>query len=138
MGDVIVHEELRAKKKYLKAMRTIFEEMDTDGSLCVTEAEFEKRLKNENVQAYFNHLQLDVSDARTVFGILDFDHDGEVSIDEFLSGCYRLQGPSRSLDMKIMQYQVRHLTQVLHRNYDILSSLGLECRSTGSLRAKER
>jgi len=108
--EVVVHEEMQAKKLYLDSMRAIFEEMDNDNSGCVSGKEFSERLNDERVIAYFNSLKLDISDALTVFKLLDSDHSGEVEIDEFLEGCYRLQGDSRSLDMKIMQYQVKFLS----------------------------
>merc|ERR1719271_785286 len=91
-------------------MEEIFEEMDEDakGTICLKE--FEDKLQDERVQAYFNVLKLDVSDARVLFHLLDNDNSDEVGIDEFLEGCYKLQGVSRSLDMKIMQYEVQQLT----------------------------
>jgi len=108
--DIIVHEELQAKKKYLSSMQEIFEEMDEDCKGTISLQEFEEKLKDERVIAYFNVLKLDVSDARTLFQLLDYDNSDEVGIDEFLEGCYKLQGVSRSLDMKIMQYEVQQLT----------------------------
>merc|ERR1712217_926110 len=99
-------------KQYLKSMRAVFEEMDTDGTACVTEEEFESKLSDERVIAYFNALKLDVSDARTLFSLLDHDQSHEVSIHEFLTGCYKLQGESRSLEMKIMQCEVKFLKEM--------------------------
>jgi len=109
--EIIVHEELEAKKSYLSSMRQVFEEMDADSTGCISLEEFERRLNDERVIAYFNALKLDVSDARTLFRLLDYDQSNEVNIDEFLTGCYRLQGESRSLDMKIMQCEVRFLQE---------------------------
>jgi hypothetical protein len=107
--DIVVHEELQTKKQYLQAMQEIFEEMDEDGKGTISLCEFEDKLQDERVIAYFNVLKLDVSDAVILFQLLDGDQSDEVGIDEFLEGCYKLQGESRSLDMKIMQYEVRFL-----------------------------
>jgi hypothetical protein len=109
--DIVVQEELQAKKVYLESMAELFEEMDEDGRGTITVKEFEHKLQDENVIAYFNALKLDVSDARTLFQLLDYDHSDEVGMDEFLDGCYGLQGESRSLDMKIMQYEVQYLKE---------------------------
>merc|ERR1712232_372123 len=73
--------------------------------------EFESKLGDERVVAYFNAMKLDVSDAVMLFRMLDYDQSDEISIDEFVVGCYKLQGESRSLDMKIMQYEVRFLQE---------------------------
>uniref|UniRef100_A0A7S4QXF7 EF-hand domain-containing protein n=1 Tax=Alexandrium monilatum TaxID=311494 RepID=A0A7S4QXF7_9DINO len=109
--EVIVLEEMESKKTYLKSMREVFDEMDEDDTGCITMEEFERKLNDQRVIAYFNALKLDVSDARTVFRLLDYDQSNEVNIDEFISGCYRLQGESRSLDMKIMQCEVQFLQE---------------------------
>merc|ERR1711933_620282 len=49
------------------------------------------------------------SDARTLFKLLDHNQSELISISEFLTGCYKLQGEARSLDMKIMQLEVTFL-----------------------------
>jgi len=118
--EVIVHEELEAKKQYTDALSQVFAEMDIDGSGCLSLDEFERRLDDERVIAYFNYLKLDISDARTVFRLLDFDHSEEVSITEFVSGCYNLQGESRALDMKIMQCEVKYLTESFETLHKII------------------
>mmetsp|Transcript_104033 Transcript_104033/g.320906 ORF Transcript_104033/g.320906 Transcript_104033/m.320906 type:complete len:268 (+) Transcript_104033:2-805(+) len=109
--EVIVHEELESKKTYLRSMKEVFDELDEDGTGLITLQEFESKLNDERVIAYFNALKLDISHARTLFWLLDVDHSNEVNIDEFLTGCYKLQGESRSLDLKIMECEVRFLQE---------------------------
>merc|ERR1712100_631912 len=77
--------------------------------------EFESKFDDERVIAYFRLLKLDVNDARALFQILDYDHSNEVGISEFIDGCYKLQGESRSLDMKIMQYEIQCLQESFQR-----------------------
>lgn len=107
--DIVVADELETKKVYLRSMQEVFMEMDEDGYGTISREEFEKNLACEKIIAYFNALKLDVSDAKVLFTLLDYDHTGEITIDEFLDGCYKLQGESRSLDMKIMQYEVKFI-----------------------------
>jgi Ca2+-binding EF-hand superfamily protein len=109
--EVVVNEELQTKKNYLKNMREVFEEMDEDDSGCISAEEFETRLNDERVIAYFNAMKLDVSDARALFRLMDYDQSGEVSIGEFLDSCYRLQGESRRIDMKMMEMELRYLQE---------------------------
>eukprot|EP00415_Alexandrium_ostenfeldii_P003825 UN3825 len=94
-------------------MREIFDAMDDNDSGSVSLQEFEAKLADERIIAYFNALKLDVSDARRLFWLIDKDKSEEVDIDEFLSGCYELQGESRALDTKLMQHEVRSL----HANF---------------------
>jgi len=109
--DIIAHEELQSKKMYLESMQDLFQEMDDDGQGTISMEEFESKLKDERVVAFFNALKLDVSDARVLFRLLDVDDSGDITIQEFLDGCYELQGESRSLDMKIMQIEVKQLRE---------------------------
>merc|ERR1719353_1821311 len=95
-------------------MQDIFVEMDQDEQGTISLEEFESKLEDERVIAYFNALKLDVSDARVLFRLLDTDESGEITIDEFIVGCYKLQGESRSLDMKIMIFEVNALRDMNH------------------------
>ena len=96
---------------YLDSMEDLFEEMDGDGFGTISMEEFESKLQDERVIAFFHALKLDVSGARVLFRLLDVDDSGDITIDEFLDGCYELQGESRSLDMKIMQIEVKQLRE---------------------------
>merc|ERR1712151_907905 len=102
----MIQEELREKDKYLQCMTDIFEEMDTDGTGFISLDEFEEKLDDDQVIAYFSTLKLDVSDARLLFKLLDHDRSDEVNITEFITGCYKLQGDARSLDTKLMRCEV--------------------------------
>uniref|UniRef100_A0A7S2F6P0 EF-hand domain-containing protein n=1 Tax=Alexandrium andersonii TaxID=327968 RepID=A0A7S2F6P0_9DINO len=108
---ITAHEELESKKDYLRAMREIFNEMDEDDTGSISLMEFEKKLSDERVVAYFSAMKLDVSDARKLFLLIDHDHSDEVDIDEFVTGCYKLQGESRSLDVKLMQYELNFVRE---------------------------
>lgn len=111
--EAVVQEELAAKEKYLERMRLAFEEMDANGTGLLSMDEFQRKLDDERVQAYFNALKLDVSDASKLFMLLDYDQSGEIGIDEFLTGVHKLKGESRALDMAIMMYEVRWLAEAL-------------------------
>jgi len=119
--DIMAHEELQSKKRYLESMQDIFEEMDADGQGTISMEEFQENLKDERVIAYFNALKLDVTDARVLFRLLDTDDSGEITIDEFIVGCYKLQGESRSLDMKIMQFELNVVRDLSHEMHHTLS-----------------
>lgn len=111
--ELIIQEEIQNKKDYLENMAAIFEEIDADNTGYISQDEFEQSLQDERVKAYFHSMKLDVTDARTLFTLLDYDQSTEVNIKEFIAGCYKLQGESRSLDVKIIHYEVRYLCEVL-------------------------
>jgi len=54
-------------------------------------------------------MKLDAGDANKLFKLMDKDNSGELDIDEFVSGCYQLQGESKSVDVKLMQLEVEKI-----------------------------
>lgn len=121
--EILVHEEMEAKKSYKESMREFFEEADEDGTGNISYSEFTKKLDDERVIAYFQAFKLDVSDASLLFTLLDYDNSGEIEIEEFLDGCYKLQGESRALDMKVMQLEVRFLKESFIHMAETLEAL---------------
>uniref|UniRef100_A0A7S1WXH9 EF-hand domain-containing protein n=1 Tax=Alexandrium catenella TaxID=2925 RepID=A0A7S1WXH9_ALECA len=109
--ETLVQDEMEARKDYFSHMQEVFNELDDDTDGVITMDEFERKLDDERVIAYFNVLNLDVSDARMLFTLLDYDQSGEVAVEEFLAGCNKLKGESRSLDLAIMQLEVRWLKE---------------------------
>jgi len=107
--DTLIKEELHREQRYLIDMREVFEEMDQDQTDAISLEEFEKHLNDDRVVAYFNTLKLNVTDARTLFLLLDHDRSGSVEIDEFLDGCTRLKGESKALDMAVMRFELAWL-----------------------------
>merc|ERR1719428_2832781 len=71
----------------------------------LTLAEFEKHLQDDDVRAYFASLELEVSDAWTLFKLLDTEGLCEISIEDFVVGCLKLRGQARSIDLAIMMYE---------------------------------
>jgi len=120
---VTANEEMHAKEDYLRSMRDIFEEMDEDDTGLISQAEFEAKLSDERVIAYFKAMKLDVSEARKLFWLIDYDQSDEIDIDEFVGGCYKLQGESRNLDIKFMQCEVHYLRQSFNGFATVLHSL---------------
>eukprot|EP00930_Biecheleria_cincta_P058457 TRINITY_DN44289_c0_g1_i2.p1 TRINITY_DN44289_c0_g1~~TRINITY_DN44289_c0_g1_i2.p1 ORF type:complete len:600 (-),score=109.80 TRINITY_DN44289_c0_g1_i2:179-1936(-) len=110
---MVVQEELEVKKQKLNQIRDLFDELDTDDTGVFDCDEFERRLSDERVRAYLASLQLDATDATALFRLLDSDQSNEVSIDEFVNGCYRLMGEATSFDAKLMQYEVTFLKDAM-------------------------
>eukprot|EP00930_Biecheleria_cincta_P100521 TRINITY_DN92152_c0_g1_i1.p1 TRINITY_DN92152_c0_g1~~TRINITY_DN92152_c0_g1_i1.p1 ORF type:complete len:548 (-),score=80.11 TRINITY_DN92152_c0_g1_i1:34-1677(-) len=124
--EVVVHEELREKKKVLDELEFLFHELDRDGSGKLSREEFNLNLANERVLAYFTSLKLNINEAEMVFDLLDFDQSGELSIDEFIQGCYQLQGEASAIDTKMMQIEVKFLKEIVSRLYSKMVPDGAE------------
>eukprot|EP00411_Alexandrium_monilatum_P108318 CAMPEP_0175792938 /NCGR_PEP_ID=MMETSP0097-20121207/83214_1 /TAXON_ID=311494 /ORGANISM="Alexandrium monilatum, Strain CCMP3105" /LENGTH=406 /DNA_ID=CAMNT_0017104121 /DNA_START=1 /DNA_END=1221 /DNA_ORIENTATION=+ len=113
--DMLIRSQLRYQDKYMRDMMRLFGEIDANGSGKISRGEFHNHLRDERALAYFEALKLDISDANTLFDLLDVDKSGEIDIEEFLSGCQRLKGESRALDLAVLRGEflswMGHLTR---------------------------
>merc|ERR1712217_429627 len=117
--DLVVQEELEHKGDFVALMQQVFNEIDTNNSGSLTLEEFEKHIEDDKILAYLRTLEIDVSQVRTLFTLLDVDNTGEVAIDEFVGGCLRLRGGATSMDLAVLKYQVEWIlrgVQSLNRN----------------------
>merc|ERR1711972_468020 len=81
-------------------------------------------------KAYFQSLDLDVSQAKDFFEMLDTDGSNFVGIDEFVEGCLRLKGGARSVDVNMVllnirkiHHQVRQLQKKSQQQFDLMTRL---------------
>lgn len=120
--SVIIRQQMHQKKAFLGNVQKLFDEIDLNGNGILTRNEFDRKLHDEKLLALFGALNLDAQDAARLFEVLDYDGSGEVARDEFLEGCWKLQGNS-SLDIKFMGYQVEAIKQhVLEVSEVVLTS----------------
>jgi len=118
--DLIVQEEMENKGEFVNLMQQVFNELDTNSSGALSFEEFEKHIEDDKILAYLRTLEIDVSQVRTLFTLLDVDNTGEVDIDEFVGGCLRLRGGATSMDLAVLKYQVEWIVrnvQTLSRNF---------------------
>jgi len=108
-SEVLIHEEMETKKEYLSSVRKLLLEMDTDDDGLITLQELVVSLSDPRVVSYFVAMGLQVEDATEIFQILDSDQNGYIEIEEFINGCYRLQGAAKNLDTKITQFKVNQV-----------------------------
>jgi len=121
--EVVIHEELQSRKEYMKDLNALFQAMDADGDGTMTRAEFDKCLKLENTQAFFQSMKLDVRKAERLFDLVDSDHSGSVTIEEFINGCFDLHGEATSFDSKVMQVEVRYMKDNMSLVFDMVQDL---------------
>merc|ERR1712032_315427 len=84
---------------YIEKIRELFDSVDTDRSGTITMAELEAMMHSEEMQAYFEALELDASDGWTLFKLMDRDGSNVVDVEEFIMGCMRLRGSARNIDI---------------------------------------
>merc|ERR1719310_1814661 len=59
------------------------------------------------MKSFFHAIDVDLSDARSVFALLDSDDSGEIDLDEFLNGCLGLHGPAKAIHLATLMYESR-------------------------------
>jgi len=103
--ELVTQNEMEKITQYARNVQRFFHEADVDGTGTLSLEEFEKYLGDEKVQAYFQSFELDVTQARTLFNLLDLDESNDVGIDEFVEGCMRMKGSARSIDVNMLLYE---------------------------------
>lgn len=109
--DVVIHSELASNENFIAEMKDIFEEVDAGGTGKITWDTFRAFMQDEHVQAWFASQQLDTSDARELFNLLDVNGDNEVGIEEFIMGCKKLRGQAKSADVVSLLRESKRTTQ---------------------------
>eukprot|EP00931_Biecheleriopsis_adriatica_P011565 TRINITY_DN112646_c0_g1_i1.p1 TRINITY_DN112646_c0_g1~~TRINITY_DN112646_c0_g1_i1.p1 ORF type:complete len:675 (+),score=134.36 TRINITY_DN112646_c0_g1_i1:117-2141(+) len=87
--------------------RRLFKSLDRDDSGAITMNEIKEHMGSPAVQEFFRTIDVDVSEAEVLFEILDISGDGEIDKEEFISGCLRLQGVARAIDLVLMTVDIR-------------------------------
>lgn len=103
-------DEMKALNKVQQA-RKLFRSLDVDSSGFIGFEELNVKLDSPEVQRYFRTIDVDLSEARYLFDMLDMNDSGTIDFEEFLSGCIRLQGPARSLDLLMVARDMRFAFQ---------------------------
>ncbi|CAK0824818.1 unnamed protein product [Prorocentrum cordatum] len=104
--QLIVEEEQERLRRYCEEIKGFFRQADLDNSGTLSWEEFYEYLHDDKIKAYFQTLELDISQAHVLFMLLDSDESNEVAIDEFVDGCMRLKGQARSIDVNFLLYEV--------------------------------
>jgi voltage-gated sodium channel len=94
-------------------LREVFMKADDDGSGTMTWEEFEKSIEDPQMDAVFKVIDLDRSEAKGLFQLIDVYDQGEIAREEFILGCLRLQGTAKALDLATLMYDNKRLAMFL-------------------------
>jgi len=88
-------------------LRELFMRTDADLSGVISWSEFQSNLDQPEMKFFFRSIDLDLSEARGLFRLLDVDESGEIDAEEFVMGCLRLRGNARSIDLVTIMNESR-------------------------------
>jgi hypothetical protein len=113
--DEVVEQWKKDQTNTTETLRGIFKDADLDCSGTMTLKEFKTHLTNPWVRAYFSGLEIDPSDAVSIFTLIAKEGSTEVEIDEFVAGTMKLKGHAKSVDVLTLMYDSARQTLQLNK-----------------------
>ncbi|CAK9047973.1 unnamed protein product [Durusdinium trenchii] len=129
--EIAIMKQMEWKEAQLRALKGVFVEIDADKSNVITTEELEVAMSKDSLTNFLESMDISTGDLRTLFRIMDQDGSGEISFEEFISGCMTLQGPAQSIQVE----DLRHQTMILRKD---IQRIGREYCSRASDRARVR
>eukprot|EP00929_Paragymnodinium_shiwhaense_P013747 TRINITY_DN12159_c0_g1_i1.p1 TRINITY_DN12159_c0_g1~~TRINITY_DN12159_c0_g1_i1.p1 ORF type:complete len:676 (-),score=117.90 TRINITY_DN12159_c0_g1_i1:85-2112(-) len=121
---VQLHREQRAA--YCDKIKSLFQDIDGDGSNCITFLEMQEHLQQDEAKALFRTLDLNIEDIWELFKLLDTDHTSQIELDEFINGCFRLRGTASAMDIAKLSYDNKVFRKrVFNFMHDVENKLGM-------------
>merc|ERR1711920_291403 len=95
--------------------------MDENGDNMITFDEFCHSLAKQDVRDYIAALQVEITDAKAFFSMLDFDGSGSVDIFEFVTGMLKLRGEAKSADIQLLMHESRRMLSLFRGLVDVVN-----------------
>lgn len=96
----------------LHHVRRLFQDFEHDkGETQLSWDDFEAQLGSPSMVEFFKAIDVDESEARGIFSLLDADDSGQIDLDEFLNGCLGLHGPAKALHLSTLMYETRLMSK---------------------------
>eukprot|EP00930_Biecheleria_cincta_P008949 TRINITY_DN110562_c0_g1_i1.p1 TRINITY_DN110562_c0_g1~~TRINITY_DN110562_c0_g1_i1.p1 ORF type:complete len:520 (+),score=67.26 TRINITY_DN110562_c0_g1_i1:129-1562(+) len=97
--DDAIRSTLKEIDKWKKQFSFTFKSLDRDDSGEISSDELAQMLYDQEFNAYLSYLNVSVDDVFDIFDVFDIDGSGQVSLEEFVSGCMKVKGFAKSLDV---------------------------------------
>eukprot|EP00929_Paragymnodinium_shiwhaense_P019648 TRINITY_DN13325_c0_g1_i1.p1 TRINITY_DN13325_c0_g1~~TRINITY_DN13325_c0_g1_i1.p1 ORF type:complete len:643 (+),score=163.30 TRINITY_DN13325_c0_g1_i1:121-1929(+) len=107
-------------------------------NLEISWEQFAEKLKKPALQEYFRSIDIEPteSEARGLFDLLDVDGGGALTAEEIVSGCLRLRGPARALEVSLVLRDIAHIHTVSEKVAQVHTNLGSLSTTMTAIQAK--
>lgn len=116
-----------------KQVRKIVQKNQVDLDANITWDQFNDQLATPDMAVYLRAFQMDGSQARDIFYILDDMQVGTITMKDFFSACMQLHGAVRLADTEILRHRMMHSLLELNDRLD-----SMEARQEAILVARSR
>ena len=113
--DVMMRFEQDKRRHVMKSLEGIFAQIDK-GTGLVTLEDFSASLERPHIAALLSHLQLEISDAVSLFKALDVDGSEGLEMEEFVMGCLQIRGQAKTVDMVTLMRENKRLMKKLTKS----------------------
>jgi len=96
---IMMRQKQRATKILQEKMLTLFESLDLSGDGELDFEEFESVADNPEVKTWLASMGVETDDLKTLFLLIDDDHNGVITADELARRMPRIRGEARSIDV---------------------------------------
>merc|ERR1719310_1861635 len=107
-------EKMRAQRKYTEDIRDLFVKADEDGTGEVSFEQFQKLMTDPYIMGWLAVLELNSRSASYIFELVD-DGDGRLTLDEFLTGVFRLKGSAQQIDIVRLQRDTKDMKRLMRK-----------------------
>jgi len=124
-AEALALKQTMEDKKWDTSLRNMFFDLDEDGTGTLDAQEFEAVLVDVNFARMMKMLDVDLDELPDIFDILN-DGSGEISVEAFITGLKRMQGPAMSRDMLKSSKRLRIAASNFKKLREELSSKAIE------------
>lgn len=117
--NLLAIDQMCKRDSHMSLLREILVESSGDSahanSGAITWNDFERHLGDKRVRNYLELLDLDVSEARGLFRLMDMGDKGEVSINEFIFTCFNIKAQNGNVNLPTLMYEHKKMMTFLLR-----------------------
>merc|ERR1719440_1724360 len=120
---IVVRDEIAKTQQYVDELRHAFHKIDKNSDGTLTREEAKLSLEKPEINALLAVLELNVNEAgqlEQLCGLLDPNDTDQISIDDFIQACLRLEGAASSMDVCALLLEVSSIRGWLEDTVDDL------------------